>query len=149
MAGLVRYPTKRVCRSGLSAITEGPPAAGTSACGVSPPVSGSTVKTAILSSSCRQTYREQGIVHPPWYRSWMGLLAHSAATGSRRKRILREPSSVVMTDRQIRSARVPMGFALDAGPGVFAKGVGNTILSWNGADEHLPKHHVEDTPMIY
>ncbi len=40
----------------------GPPDTGISACGVSLPLSASRLKAAILLSSCRQTYKEYGMV---------------------------------------------------------------------------------------
>src|SRR5262249_22414046 len=61
MAGVPRYPTYRTRRSGLSAKTDGAPAAGVSPPGTSLPVAASMPKLAILSSSCRPTYTTSGM----------------------------------------------------------------------------------------
>src|SRR5216683_4347608 len=58
----MRWATYNTCRSGLMDNANGPPDTGISACGVSLPLSASRLKAAILLSSCRQTYKEDGMV---------------------------------------------------------------------------------------
>src|SRR5262249_28877162 len=64
-----------------SASTDGPPATGTTAGGVSWPVSASMGKGTILSSSCRDTSREDDILCHPTRRVALGVTTCPYAQG--------------------------------------------------------------------
>src|SRR5438046_1843840 len=88
-------------------MTEGPPAAAISALRVSWPVSASLAKTAILSSSCRHTYRAFGISTLPGLRSQAIVFAASYSNASGTKTAASSPGKPLLAAAVLRSLRDP------------------------------------------